>query len=85
MLTGGTIAGPLEESVAAYQRGDYATTVQLIRPMAEQGNALAQYELGFMYDQGQGVRQDDAEAVKWYGLAAEQGYAGAQNALDQLR
>ena len=34
-----------------------------------------------MYDNGRGVRQDDAQAVQWYRKAAEQGYAGAQNNL----
>ena len=45
---------------------------------AEQGNATAQYNLGVMYDNGQGVRQDDAQAVQWYRKAAEQGHAKAQ-------
>ena len=48
------------------------------RLAAEQGNAAAQNNLGLMYGLGQGVPQDDAEAVKWYRLAAAQGYAGAQ-------
>ena len=71
-------AGPLEDSVAAYQRGDYATALKIIRPFAEQGDADAQFGLGYMYDEGQGVPQDDAEAAKWYLKAAEQGNAGAQ-------
>jgi len=45
---------------------------------AEQGNAGAQYNLGVMYRRGDGVPEDDAEAVRWYRLAAEQGYARAQ-------
>ena len=48
---------------------------------AEQGDAEAQYWLGFMYDNGDGVPADDMEAVKWYTLAAEQGYALAQGTL----
>ena len=81
MLTGAAVAGPLEEGVAAYQRGDYSTAVRLWRPLAEQGDAFVQWLLGIMHDQGQGVPQDDAEAVKWYRLAAEQGDAEAQNNL----
>ena len=38
----------------------------------------AQYNLGFMYTNGEGVPRDNAEAVRWYRLAAEQGYAKAQ-------
>ncbi len=49
---------------------------------ALQGDAVAQYNLGWMYANGNGVPQDDAEAVKWYKKAAEQGDADAQFNLD---
>ena len=49
-----------------------------IQMAAEQGYAGAQYNLGLMYAQGEGVPEDDAEAVRWYQMAAEQGQAGAQ-------
>jgi len=78
MLTGGAAAGPLNDGLAAAKRGDYATALRLWRPLAEQGDASAQYYLGFAYSEGEGVPQDYAEAVKWYRLAAEQGYANAQ-------
>ena len=45
---------------------------------AEQGLAVAQFSLGFKHDIGYGVPEDDAEAVRWYRLAAEQGDATAQ-------
>jgi hypothetical protein len=51
---------------------------------AEQGDALAQYNLGVMYAKGQGVVQDYKEAAKWYRLAAEQGSAEAQSNLGFL-
>ena len=57
------------------------TALREWRPLAEQGNANAQFFLGFMYDNGQGVPQDYAKAVKWCRKAAEQGYARAQNDL----
>ena len=47
-------AGPLEDANAAYNRGDYATALRLLRPLADQGDASAQYNLGVMYDNGQG-------------------------------
>ena len=53
-------------------------TVAEVRAMAEQGDAFAQYNVGFMYANGLGVPQDDAEAVRWYRLAADQGNADAQ-------
>jgi len=59
-------AGPLEDGEAAYARKDYATALELFRPLAEQGDAQAQYNLGVMYDTGEGVPQDYALAVKWY-------------------
>ena len=71
-------AGPFEDGAAAYKRRDYATALELWKPLAEQGNAYAQVYLGFMYDYGEGVPRNDAEAVKWYRLAAEQGNADAQ-------
>ena len=49
-----------------------------IRRLAEQGHAGAQFSLGVMYDEGRGVSQNDAEAVRWYQLAADQGDADAQ-------
>ena len=52
-----------------------------VRSCAEQGHATAQTELGFMYGNGRGVLQDNAEAVRWYRLAAEQGDAVAQTNL----
>jgi len=49
-----------------------------LRANAEAGDAEDQYALGVMYDYGIGVPQDEAEAVRWYRLAADQGYADAQ-------
>jgi len=57
----------------AYQRGYYATAWEEWRPLAEQGNANAQYNLGGMYANGQGVPQDYVQAHKWFNLAATQG------------
>ncbi|TSE23937.1 tetratricopeptide repeat protein [Tepidimonas aquatica] len=70
-----------DEGLAAYERGDYATALKEWRPLARQGHASAQYNLGVMYDQGRGVPQDYAEAVKWYRQAAAQGHAKAQSNL----
>jgi len=45
-------AGPLEDANAAYGRGDYAHALRLWRPLAAQGNATAQYNLGLLYEGG---------------------------------
>jgi TPR repeat protein len=68
----------IDEGWAAYKRGDYTTTLREIRSLAEQGFASAQDILGLLYENGQGVPQDYAEAVEWYRKAAEQGLAIAQ-------
>jgi hypothetical protein len=73
-----------EEGMAAYKRGDYATALKKWRPPAEAGDATAQYNLGVMYAEGQGVPQDDEEAAKWFRKAAEQGDADAQCTLGKM-
>src|SRR5262249_60754173 len=55
-----------------------------LRAPAEQGNAEAEYRLGRMSEGGQGVRQDSAEAAKWYRKSAEQGYPPAQRSLGSM-
>src|ERR1017187_3218547 len=77
-------AGPLEDGQAAYNRGDYATALKLFRPLAEQGNADAQNNLGWLYEQGSAVKRDFKEAMKWYRSAAEQGSARAEYSLGVL-
>ena len=70
-------AGPLEDADAAVKRRDYATAVRLVRPLAEQGNAGAQYTLGVFYDNGLGVPQDRVTSYMWFSLSAAQGREGA--------
>ena len=70
-------AGPLEDADAAIKRRDYATAVRPIRPLAEQGDANAQYKLGVLYDNGLGVPQDKIRAYMWLNLSASQGREGA--------
>jgi len=61
--------------VAAYKRGDFATAPREFRPLAEQGDALAQFTLGLMYGEGRGVPKDDAEAVQFgYVRSGFEGY-----------
>jgi TPR repeat protein len=72
------IAGPLEDGNAAYDRGDHEAALRLWRPLTAQGDADAQYNLGFMYELGIGGPQDYAMAVSWYCRAAEQDHARPQ-------
>ena len=72
-LTTSAWAG-FDEGLAAYERGDYATAFEEMLPIAEQGDAISQTFLGFMYNIGQGVPQDYVQAHMWYNLAAARGY-----------
>jgi TPR repeat protein len=65
----------------AWANGDYAIALREWRPLAEQGNAIAQHNLGLIYKIGQGVTQDYKEAIKWFRLSAAQGFAPAQQNL----
>jgi TPR repeat protein len=78
---GPAIAGPFEDATAAFNKGDYEAAMRLIRPLAEQGNVEAQFNLGVMYAQGKGVPQDYAQAAAWYRKAADQSDVRAQNNL----
>ena len=74
-------AQDFQKGLAAYNASDYATAIKEWTPLAENGGSDAQYNLGYLYENGKGVPQDYAEAVRWYRLAAEQGDASAQNNL----
>ena len=76
-------AADVQKGSAAADAGDFATALAEWVPLAEQGDAVAQFYLGVMYANGEGVIQDDKEAAKWYRLAAEQGNAVAQYNLAQ--
>ena len=73
-----------DAALEAAQKGDYATALSIWRPLAEQGNAAAQFNLGLMYEKGDGVEKDEQEAARWYYKAALQGHVGAQLNLGTL-
>ena len=71
----------LEDAVSAAHRGDYVVAHRLLDPLAEKGDARAQFNIGYLYANGWGVQRDHAEAVKRYRNAADQGLAIAQHFL----
>ena len=77
----GAVAGPREDADDTFGRGDYHKAAQLLRPFADLGDALAQLQMGLMYDEGLGVTQDHQEAMKWFQRSAKQGFVPAQNVL----
>ena len=64
-IAGDAVAGPHEDALAAWRRGDYATAYRLWGPIADQGAPDAQFYLGFMNEYGQGVPRNSVEAIKW--------------------
>jgi TPR repeat protein len=73
----GAGAGPWEDGMAAYNRGDYVPAIHLFRPLAERGNPKAQSVIGVMYHKGEGVARNPARAFMWFSLAAKHGDAKA--------
>jgi TPR repeat protein len=71
-------AGTLAQGKSAYEAGDYAVALKIIRPLAEQDDLEAQYLLARMHEKGEGVTKDMVEAAKWYRRAAERGHAAAE-------
>ncbi len=73
-----------EAGLDAFNEGDYTTALNTFRPLAEQGDAQAQFKLGMMYHQGLEVEQEHGAAIRWYRQAADQGLASAQSNLGAM-
>ncbi|MEH6405216.1 MAG: tetratricopeptide repeat protein [Sneathiella sp.] len=68
----------------AFEKGNYATTIKEWKPLAEQGDVKAQYNLGAVYENGKGVWQDYKKAHMFYNLAASNGDAIGGESRDKL-
>ncbi len=84
VLAGPVAADEIDMANAAYQRGDYATAEKLLLPLAESGNAYAQYRIGLVYAEATGPMRSTEEAAKWFESAAMQGQPYAQYKLGIL-
>lgn len=80
----GAFAGPWEDGMAAYNRGDYTPAIQLFRPLAAKGNAKAQHLIGVMYHKGEGVARSSVRAFAWFSLAAAHGDSDAKAKLAEV-
>ena len=78
------LAGALDDASAAYKRGDYKVALELLHPLAENGNVFAQSILGDMYVEGHGVVQDYVQAHMWFNLGAAKGGNEARRRRDAL-
>lgn len=77
----GVAASELDDAVAAAHRGEYATALRQLSPLANAGDARAQFDIGFMHAHGWGVHANPADAIAWYRKAADQGLQIAQHFL----
>ncbi len=81
LACGNVAATPLADGLAALDREDYAQALEILRPLAEGGNMVAQSNLAWMYSHGKGVDQDYTVALKWSLLAADKGDAVSEVAI----
>jgi hypothetical protein len=77
-------AGPLEDGNAAYERRDYATAMRILRPLADQGDGMAECIVGLMYQNNFGVPLDYVTAYMWFSLGAAHGNSLAAFSLTQM-
>jgi uncharacterized protein len=78
LLPSAAHADPFGDAKAAYDRKDYQTALKLLKPLADKGEIKAQFALGVMYGNGDGVTKNYSDAEKWFRKAADQGSADAQ-------
>jgi hypothetical protein len=71
------LGGDFAKGQEAYNSADYETAIAEWLALAESGDVSAQFGMGSLYSNGFGVPLDDAEALKWFGLAADQDHAEA--------
>ena len=78
------LAADFKKGLDAAKKGNFETALKEWRPLAEQGDSYAQYNLGLMYDYGLGVIEDYTLAVYWYRQAAEQSHAKGQYSIGYM-
>jgi TPR repeat protein len=71
----------LEDGINAFKAKEFAKALELLKPLAEEGDAEAQCIIANIYHLGLGTNQDGSQAIRWYRKSAEQGYAVAANNL----
>jgi TPR repeat protein len=74
----------MQRGMTSYEAGDYGDALAQWRPLADAGDPAAQFLLGLIHEQGQGVPVDAEAAARWYRRAADQGHPAAQNNLGLL-
>jgi len=77
-------ASDLDDAVEAMRTGNFAEAYCIMRPMAEGGDADAQYNIGWMYLNGYGLRVNDSLALDWWKKASRQGHTDANFSIGML-
>jgi len=77
-------ANDFKEGLNAIHETDYEKALDKLMPLAESGHPAAQYNIGVMHEWGNGVPQDNFQALKWYKRSAERFHKDAQNNLGAL-
>lgn len=83
-IASGALAADFSAGLKAYQAQDYATALKEWQPLAQQGDRNAQFNLGLMYLDGQGVPQDFEQAADWLRKSARKGFVKAQHDLGEM-
>ena len=84
ILSSDASANELDKAVEAMRSGDFAEAYCIMRPIAESGNADAQYNIGWMYVNGYGLRVNDSLALEWWQKASSQGHSDASFSIAML-
>jgi TPR repeat protein len=84
ILASDASANELDKAVEAMRSGDFAEAYCIMRPIAESGNADAQYNIGWMYVNGYGLRVNDSLALEWWQKASSQGHSDASFSIAML-
>ncbi len=74
----------LEKGLESIDKDGFVTNLRELQPLAEQGDAEAQNNLGLLYSEGLGVTKNYKEAVNWFKLSAEQGLSSGQFNLGSM-
>jgi len=78
------VAEDIDDAVEAMRSGDFAEAYCIMRPLAESGDADAQYNIGWMYLNGYGLRVNDSLALEWWHKASGQGHTDASFSIGML-
>ena len=79
-----TVISPLSMAFPDISTEKVSSDIDDLILSAESGDAASQYQLGLLYDEGDGIEEDHEKALNWYSKSAEQGYAKAQANLSEI-